>query len=81
MHLNKNFISVQYMASCFLRHIPIGLTFNKVSAISASFISVETFMKRMRFLNFRIRAFGLVAMIPALGAGGPGFKSRIAPTF
>ena len=28
-----------------------------------------------------IRACGLVAMIPALGAGGPGFKSRLAPTF
>ena len=26
-------------------------------------------------------ACGLVAMIPALGAGGPGFKSRLAPTF
>ena len=25
-------------------------------------------------------ACGLVAMIPALGAGGPGFKSRLAPT-
>ena len=31
--------------------------------------------------NLRRRAFGLVAMIPALGAGGPEFKSRIAPNF
>ena len=31
--------------------------------------------------TYRMRAFGLVAMIPALGAGGPGFKSRIAPRF
>ena len=31
--------------------------------------------------NFRMWPFGLVAMIPALGAGGPGFKSRNGPTF
>ena len=29
--------------------------------------------------GLRVWARGLVAMIPALGAGGPGFKSRLAP--
>ena len=30
-------------------------------------------------MDLWLRARGLVAMIPALGAGGPGFKSRLAP--
>ena len=41
----------------------------------------EDVFMRKNDANCYLWPFGLVAMIPALGAGGPGFKSRNGPTF
>ena len=48
------------------------------------FAHIERFSDKIETINKRHTLFGQVAqwsrgMIPALGAGGPGFKSRLSP--